>query len=729
MTTYAQLEAQAELQKAEYLDPATGQKIHAASMIYNEEIAKQIDILMKGKSKVVGFDVDDIDDADWVSDSLYSKAHLMNSEDEETRFLVSADRKFEDTTLGGSYVCNPRPGYTPYADPPKRGLLAQRNELSPLSRLDNIGAGVYHTEALQDNYQIVDFRFGKPEYNSLLGYLFGHFSAKDALIANTGRYSPLFYKAGQIAGTGGLFLLLGPLPAVSVLAVSYVGGFINGILSTNPHKFWYVRPAMYLYWKTVSNIVNQILSYKGVYTGGQDSNPTTGESMPADKTTLTELQAMAPGIFDENGAVNVRRVINRAERINQRLIAQQAQAVERSNSYEALRAEMRKLAGSLERDPTSMSEETAFNLYSTGVMPDASDGGAADDKVSLNTLIMGTAEQRFSNNADIGSVQEMAAKTYADQKDINKKVKDKAARFWEFLKAEWSDGSAFASFRVDHTGPPSETFSNSSMKNDLGTKFNEISATGRAAYFALSGGNIAPMTTDIMQAGLSLAAGTLSGLKLDGLLSIAGAAFADIPEGWENAAYSGPSLNYNFRLQSPSGHPLAQLQHIWIPFAMVLAGVVPHAAGKAAYTQPFFCEVYDRIRGITRNGMIQSVVFTRGVSNLGHTRNKDVLAIDVQISVKDLSSALYMPIEMGGLDPRDSIHTFDSTYTDYIATLGGATLGQNIYKGQKLRIRARQYMRGTLSQATSVDHWAAYIRELPGVRDLDIFLPDSGRGN
>lgn len=725
MTTYAELEEKERVRKAPYIDPQqSNQTINAASMIYNEQMAAQINKVMTGKAKVIHFDVDDIQDQQWVADTLYSQGHVLDDEDEARRFWSTADRKFEDTTLGGNYVCNPRPGYTPWADPPKPGLLPQRNVLSPLSRLDNIGMGPYYSEALDDNYQVIDVRFGKPEYNSLMGYLLGHFSAKDALIANTGTYSPLWYNLGVVAGTAGLFVLLGPLPAITVLAVSYVGGFVMGIIRTNPHKFYYIRPTMYLYWKTVSNIVNQIMSYKGLYSGN-DANPTTGEKMPQDTTLLQDLQAMAPGIFDENGAVNVRRVINKAERINQQMLKLQEEAASRSNSYEQLRQEMRNIGNQLERDPAGMSEEQAFNLYSKGVAPEA---GGDDTPLRLNTVLMGTAEERFSEVADQEQMRAKMAETYSE--GIAAKVGQRLARFWEYLNAEMGDGSAFATFRVDHNGPASETFSHSTMKNDLGEKFNSLSAQGRAASFSFAGGNIIPTMDEITNAAKNLIGGVLTGMKLDGLLSLAGAAYADIPEGWENAAYSGASFNYTMRLVSPYGHPLAQLQHIYIPLAMILAGVFPHAAGKAAYTMPFFCEVYDRGRGVSRTAILNQVVVTRGVSNLGFTRNKDMLAVDIQFSFKELSSALYMPIEMGmGLDPKDSIHTYDSTYSDYIATLGSATLGQNVYKGQKLRIRARQYLRTGVAQATSVDHWASWFRDLPGVRDLDFLWADSGRGN
>lgn len=716
MTTLAELETQ---RKAQYIDPENPDKnINAYTIVSNNDVLEKLNRFMRGKSKVIHFDVDDIQDQDWVAESPFVNGVNFSSVDEDRRFWSTADRKFEDTSMGGNYVCNPRPSYTPYADVPKPGLL-ERDIFSPLSRADNLGMGTYHSEAIDDSYQVLDLRFGKPEYNSMAGFFSSFYSAKDALLANTGVYSPAFYAVGQAAGTVAMFTLLGPLVSVSILAVSWVGGFVQGVIATNPHKFWYVRPTMPLYWRAVHNIVNSIMAYKGLYTGIQPG-PLDMERGTVDTDVLKQLQRLAPNVFDDNGAINVRQVINRAERINQKLTKELEKVIESAGSYEDMLRALDRMRGTIGKDVKPVDEELYTGTYADGVRP------AEGEKATINTLMAGTMEERFGDRPDVDNEEAMQeAFTSAPLAAI----KSRAKRFWDYLSMEMADGSAFASFRVDHTGSVSETFSHSTMKNDLGEKFNQMSGQGRAAHFTFAGGNALPGVGDVLNAAKATMAGALSAVKLDGLLSLAGSAYVDIPEGWENAAYQAPSMNYTMRLVSPYGHPLAQLQHIYIPLAMILAGVMPHAAGRAAYTQPFFCEAYDRGRGIVRNGIISQVVITRGVSNLGFNKTKDALAVDIQFTIKDLSSVLYMPIEMGtNIDPKKTIHTYDTAYSDYIATLGSATLGQNIYKGQKLKVRARQWLNNT-SQYTTVDHWAGFVRNLPGVELLDVFWPDSGRGN
>jgi hypothetical protein len=62
---------------------------------------------------------------------------------------------------------------------------------------------------------------------------------------------------------------------------------------------------------------------------------------------------------------------------------------------------------------------------------------------------------------------------------------------WDSFRAEWADGSAFATFRVDHTGSVDESFSSSTGESDLAATFNSTSAQIRQAKNSLAGGNIA----------------------------------------------------------------------------------------------------------------------------------------------------------------------------------------------------------------------------------------------
>lgn len=709
-----------------YVKP-TGETVKASPGLPDEATATRAYELLKTRSRFLHSEVDRIEDFHWVSETLYAKGYILSEEHEARRFYTTADRKFEDTSLGGNYVCNPRPGYTPYADPPKPGLPADRNAFATTSYMTNQGMGHYYSEAIDDSHQVINMRFGKPEFNSMTGFFSSFYDQGAAYLANQGRMTGIFYSVGFGAGLASMYVLLGGLMFFSLMAVAYVGSGIKGILATNPTKFYYSRPAMAVYWLAVTNIVNQIATHKGifpVFSGDQK----IGETIEYDKTMHDDLAKLLPEVFgNKSGYIDVKSIVNRAERINLRVIAAQKKAMEEATSYADLEQKMKEARKQASTSATGLPLEQLLQKWR-----DSELGGTDKDSkapAAAETVAGGTLEQRHTAGQFGEGVKLEDAAKFSFFKNPGDYLSSKLSKFKEYLDAEYSDGAAFATFRVDHTGSVNESFSNSSKPSDLGQKFNSTSAQGRAAYYTFAGGNVAPGVGEVVDAAKQVVSGALSAIKLDGLLALAGSAFVDVPDNWENSAAQLPSKSYTMRLVSPYGHPVAQLTNIYIPLAMILAGALPHAAGKQAYTSPFLCELYDQGRCVTRLGMIESLVITRGVSNLGFTKTKEALAIDVQFTVKDFSSIMYMPLDTGSIDPFKTINSHDSAYSDYMSVLGGATLGQQIYLGAKLKLRVRNWMRGNIQTMTSMSHWAGVIRELPGLNLIDIRYEDTGRGN
>jgi hypothetical protein len=209
----------------------------------------------------------------------------------------------------------------------------------------------------------------------------------------------------------------------------------------------------------------------------------------------------------------------------------------------------------------------------------ASEVGGNIDKEKIATHIptfaRGTVDERYQ-----GQQLEKDKNPPAFFNDPGKWISTKLSGFKEYLDAEYQDGAAFATFRVDHTGPVQESFSNSTRSNDLGQKINSMSAQGRAVSFSFSQGNLIPGMDEIMAGIKGIAAGALDTLNLGGLLSLTGSSYTDIPEGWENAVANLPSMSYSVRLQSPYAHPLSRLQFEIIPLCMFLGLALPHAAER-----------------------------------------------------------------------------------------------------------------------------------------------------
>ena len=77
--------------------------------------AKANEILSRRRILVVD-EIDRIKDTDWIKESVSIHDTNLGGLDSIKRFVSGADLQFEDTTLGGNFVINPRPQFTRYAD-------------------------------------------------------------------------------------------------------------------------------------------------------------------------------------------------------------------------------------------------------------------------------------------------------------------------------------------------------------------------------------------------------------------------------------------------------------------------------------------------------------------------------------------------------------------------------------------------------------------------------------
>lgn len=714
------LELEQELKTTQKVWNDEGELIDVKSVYANEEVAQRVGTLMRERSRTISVSVDDTRDYQWVTVNLFGSGYVLDDDIESRRFYSTADRKFEDTSLGGNYVCNPFPGFTPYADVPKKGI-AERNTLSPLADLSNVGMGCFYSEAFDDTMQVIHVRCGKPEFNSMWGFFRTSYNVEAAQLANTGRFTTIATSAGKVGGVAIMAFMLGGMITFGLLAANYIAGGLHGMLVANPYKFYSSRPIMSVYWNAVSQMVNQIMTHAGVFPSFEPQQ--IGEEVVYSQEMHDDLKALMPGVFGKSGFIDVYAVINRAERIGIRVRKAQQQAIDSASSNAALKAAMTNVFDAALQADEYNTLEQALKLWQASEV-----GGNVDKEKTathIPTFAAGTIEEKYQ-----GQQLEKDKNPPAFFKDPDSWISSKLSGFKEYLDAEFQDGAAFATFRVDHTGPVQESFTNTTRSNDLGQKINSMSAQGRAVSFSFAQGNLIPGMDEVLAGIKGFAAGALDTLNLGGLLSLAGSAYTDIPEGWENAVANLPSMNYSVRLQAPYAHPVSRLQFEIIPLCMFLGLALPHAAGRASYTQPFLCEVYDPGKAISRLCIVSSLQITRGVANLGFTKNKHFRGVDINIVFKDLSSIMYMPLDTSfSIDPFKQINAHDSTYSDYMSVLGASKLGAQIYRGQKLKLRAKNWVRGNIQALTSPSQWAGIIRDMDGLNLLDVFYPDTGRGN
>lgn len=283
------------------------------------------------------------------------------------------------------------------------------------------------------------------------------------------------------------------------------------------------------------------------------------------------------------------------------------------------------------------------------------------------------------------------------------------------------DGGMFAGFRVEYTGEASDSFSNSTSQLEIGNAYKSAVGTVRNFKFSLSGGNLLPGLDSVLAVAKNVVAGALDGATF-GLSSVVmsalSGAFVDFPEKWEESTANLYTANYNIKLIAPYGNMISQLQNIYIPLAMLLAGALPLSVGKASHASPMICNLFSKGVQNIELGIITDISITRGTSNLPFDSWRRPLAIDVSFTVKDLSPivavpinksiwANFMPGNMSNIIP-DLIT--EGNFDKYIGTLCARDLyGMRFYAPQFFRNLRKASMRA--SQGLSITNAAFSVGE------------------
>ena len=246
------------------------------SSLSEELMYQKANIILENKKKIIGTGeegmADLISDTDWVRQTLRAGSlEYDNAKDDLLRFWSSADTKFEDTSLGGNYVINPRPQFTRYADTRARGIAGDVKKVKVNEPSIRTGMGHYYAEAIDDTHQTIHMIFGNAEFNSLCNYFTNFFNLDASRLASGGKWSQAiadFFKTGATLFVGFIFW---PITAV-LYGLGKVEEIISFVKRAPASKYYYMRPNMQLYWATVGNIVNKIAATSGMTSFTSDGN-------------------------------------------------------------------------------------------------------------------------------------------------------------------------------------------------------------------------------------------------------------------------------------------------------------------------------------------------------------------------------------------------------------------------------------------------------------------------
>lgn len=616
-------------------------------------------------------------DTGWVRRSFF-----LPKLDRAPYVLTPASQKYTNTSLGGNVAINPPPQFCEYADP----MVAGRG---------GTGMGRYYSEHIDDSAVHLHMRVGVPKFNSMTNFFIGPLGGKGfydpnmSYLARTGQERGGFYSAGKLFG----FLFTAPLQPII-----FVGRAVKMIFNVKPSSRWYnLKPTMPLYWGAVNVMVNQVAVNMNLIPpilGGGEADYLEGSNAASVKDVMHNLD---PRIFRPNGSIDMFAVATKAQRLHDAARKKFEEDVKRIENRETVIDVLDEYVGT---SPAYM-YDTENITSNSGTTPEQLTPSPGDNTLEeyLKRYLDSTegkgkevsaeaeldAEGRAVRAKDDGSD---SASSPSDPEDKKSWASNAWSSFWEGT----NDAAEFVTFNVRSKDSVSESVSNSAGESELASTLNNMNSSGRTRNFAFAGGNAGdnPAINALESVGNALkdfAVGTADAVGLSGLAAFNGAAFVDIPKYWQDSSVTFPRMSYKMELRSPYGHPMARMQYEMIPMMMILAMALPRSTGKQSYTSPFLVEAYCQGRGQVRIGLIDSVTITRGVGNMPWSKKGEPRGIDVDFSIMDLSSIMTMP-----LNSDQEMFDDENAYTDYLATLGGLSLSDQIYSLRKLNIEMTRAM-------------------------------------
>lgn len=645
----------------------------------------------------------DIKDNSWIRQSFMLPERAISDLDHIRRIHSTADFKFTDTSLGGNFALNALPQWTGRAD------IRRFNYFKGNTGKDNSdhirtssGMGRFYSEVIDDNAQIIHIKAGVAKFNSLTRFFGNFYSVEASTLARTGRTTSVFFDIGKLAGA---------VVTIPLQPVLWLGKFIRFFIDRPASKYYYLKPAMPLYWNAVTSMVNGIAVNMGVIPriGGTPEDPLTEGTVwkPED---IAQIRKTLPDVIRKDGGIDIVSVSTRAQRL-----------------ANAFNEGLEKAMGDAE-SLSPQGKSIAINNYLRGM-----NNGVGPAAQRLKEAQKAPFNQKTYLSAYLGEGAdgELAPGTTPEQGETAEFEQGKMNKMQAFFEAERKQGSDYVSFRVDHTGSANESFSNSTKSSELAGKINGMSSSAREARFNVADGNIGTLggagtlIGGFLNAAKDSVAGLAESLSIGGIAALAGSAFVDIPDMWDSSTADVGRATYTIPLRAPYGHSYSRLQNLVIPMCALMALALPLSTGKQSYTSPLLLELYSQGRVQIRLGMVESLSFTRGVGETGWLPGGRYMGVDCSITIIDLSKVLHMPIDPGfnilkagqfaavkvaaeGVNALGSLFgasevvnsdgaaamslssTFDddNKYTDYLAILGSLPLEANTSSWRKFKLRA-----------------------------------------
>lgn len=508
-----------------------------------------------------------IKNRDWIQQSFILSPTAISDADMQRRLMTMAAWKFTDTTAGGNFAINTVPQYTRFADIKTGGFTLDDplRGISPraMGRLGSVqgryltgnknmgdsvpkpfgsrGMGRYYSEQIDDNGVYVHLRFGVPEFNSLTQFFGAFYDPQASAFARTAKGSSVLYTAGKVAGA------VVTLPLQPAILLGKVYKFLTGV---PPSKFYYLKPAMAMYWTAVNTIANGIAVNMGLipkwttfgseeYTSGEKAVQRTQYAdyaanyagSPGNILNPAQTQAAQNRLFDNqndalfsgkngNGGFDVRAIALRAQALamksgnravkalesvqdlsDYRQAVVSAQNATRGEGYVPSRnfdayiqsylgVSKNNLKGKAESAVEQIEQRQHYNSVDDNGRLAAISGKNVDVSrilgIQQSTPGSGTPPEGGTPSGDSTS-----SSPSPDSGGALNVVTTAAKEFFEkYGNAAINEGSEFVTFKVDNLSNLQESFSSSTRESDIASRINSASSSARETRFSFADGNV-----------------------------------------------------------------------------------------------------------------------------------------------------------------------------------------------------------------------------------------------
>lgn len=553
---------------------------------------------------------------------------------------------YTDTRVGGNDVINPYWQFNRDDDitPPMFEIGGHKNRR---------GMGRVYAETYEANQSVLWLQMGVPEFANLVE-LFSVSGNSDAATAmNQGSLLSLGTKIITLVVKGALWLITFPItaPFFAIKWLSTMG-------SNEITKFYRFRPAMPLYF----DMVNTMMSYLAVNLGIYPAYLMKRANSTVNYETLSAEAPMETKVDSELKSDDVEKRLNES--------AMPELLKSGPDIYVILNRRRANYQASCQKvTARQILMETATAPGNTTIPPN----GTPNLEVHQMTNFDGSKHS-----------QTYASGVTAKGKAENEK--SVPSRYFSYLKSSILGAFDFVGFKCEKGVNTSDTVSNSTassplfdnlnnMSRNSRVTFNDRSFVGRTIIKAASGTSAdGIIKSELARLGLNIADSI--GMGSAGAIIANGNGFFDVPEMWSGSSFD-RSISFNIQLRARYGDMVSIYQSIYIPLMMLLTAACPRAIGDNMYTSPFLVKAYCKGKFSITCGMITSMTITRGKDAYGWSDAELPTAIDVNLTIKDLSPAMFLAMQDIGLFDT---FTRNESIMDYLDTLSALGIYERMYE-------------------------------------------------